>query len=150
MLGILPLLKVAIVSNMEYISSITLNGDEYHILGAMQPPQTLEFRNFYCGTIRTDGKLYFQIPFNFRHEFNSVNITYFKGTVYGVNGLIKYTNSSSSNGLTDFMASAFTKSTGLYHNHVVINCTPSSPPITTINAQTPIVISIDLIRLEFN
>ena len=134
---------------MAYIEHITLNGTTYDILGTMQPPQTLEFRNFYCGTIRTDGKLYFQIPLNFRHEFNSVSITYFRGTVYGVNGLIKYTTSSSSNGLTDFMSSAFTRSTGLYHSHVVISCTPSSPPVTTISAQTPIVISIDLIRLEF-
>ena len=92
----------------------------------MQPPQTLEFRDYYSGVIRSDGKMYIQIPLNFRHHFNSVSISYFKGTIFGVNGLVKYTNSSSSTGLTYFMHSSFTRDVGLYHNHIVITCTPLS------------------------
>lgn len=134
---------------MAYIEHITLNGTNYDILGAMQPPQTLEFRDYYSGIIRSDGKIYIQIPLNFRHNFNSVSISYFKGTIFGVNGLVKYTNSSSSTGLTDFMHSSFTRDVGLYHNHIVINCTPSSPPTTPVSAQTPIIASINFIRFEF-
>ena len=134
---------------MAYIEHIALNGTIYDILGAMQPPQTLEFRDYYSGVIRSDGKIYIQIPLNFRHHFNSVSISYFRGTVFGVNGLIKYTNSSSSTGITDFMHSSFTRDVGLYHNHIVINCTPSSPPTTPVSTQTPIMVSIDLIRFKF-
>ena len=133
---------------MDQISYIDLNGVKYSLLGAMQPPTTLEFRNYFYGTIRTDGKLYIQIPLNFRHEFNAIKVTYFKGTVYGVEGLIKFTNSNGTSGLTDFMHTSFTRSVGLYQNHIVIGCTPSSPPVTTIKAQTPIVMSIDTIRFE--
>lgn len=126
---------------MASITKITINDVTYDI-GFMKPGPYV-FSGWRAGAIKGDGRVYFTVPFNRPHNFESAEVTFCKAYVQGVQGTVKYANSAS-DGLTDFRHTNFKTYTGLYFDHIDISFEYlKTPPPQNCVGSTPVIVSFE-------
>lgn len=132
---------------MAYINKLNINGDIHKI--GFRGPGTYNFTGDFIGHCNDQGDCSFTIPLDGDKDFSTGSVSYCKGYIFGVNGVLKYSNSSP-DGLTDFKHSNFTISVQIDFNLINVYISNKSDVPTNFKPNTPYCVLIQSLSIVFS